>query len=308
MSNITIIAKDGQQRVVDLDAPLLTLGRGPDNTIPVLDDLVSKYHCQIVRISDERFLLRDCGSRNGTTCGGKSVTERLLGDGDEFVMGQTRVRFASTFDARSSESSAASMPASPLEPSTVIGMHPIQIDPARDLPGAVRSLEEGLSHMGARLNELASLVARSGGGKTEEVDRTVRSLVEARGEQSRLTRDLFTRTFRVDELLRDHEERLCRFEQERISHIRQIGEQARALADMMERVALLERGGGVSRLRATRLTVPVPVVSPQGVAEQDGRREAPLGSDIATPASDPAASPRDESDDLAVLVARAARK
>ncbi|MSP17020.1 MAG: FHA domain-containing protein [Myxococcales bacterium] len=70
-----------------------TIGRHPDNTIQILDRIISKEHAQIQRMPDGRFLLRDLGSLNGTYVGGDRVGERLLTDGDEISMGGTRLAF-----------------------------------------------------------------------------------------------------------------------------------------------------------------------------------------------------------------------
>src|SRR4051812_1165994 len=70
-----------------------TLGRHPDNTIQILDRIISKEHCQILRQSDGRFMLRDLGSLNGTYVSGARVGEYMLTHGDEIVMGSTHLEF-----------------------------------------------------------------------------------------------------------------------------------------------------------------------------------------------------------------------
>ena len=42
-----------------------TVGRHPDNTLQILDRIVSKEHAQIIRQPDGRFLFRDLGSQEG---------------------------------------------------------------------------------------------------------------------------------------------------------------------------------------------------------------------------------------------------
>src|SRR5438128_7509417 len=70
-----------------------TLGRHPDNTIQILDRIISKEHCQILRQPDGRFMLRDLGSLNGTFVAGQRVGEYMLNHGDEIVMGSTHLSF-----------------------------------------------------------------------------------------------------------------------------------------------------------------------------------------------------------------------
>jgi len=90
MPRLTIISPEGR-----LEADLLphnTLGRHPNNTVQVLDRIVSKEHCH-VDFADGRWLLRDLGSLNGTYVNGERVGERTLNPGDEITLGATRILF-----------------------------------------------------------------------------------------------------------------------------------------------------------------------------------------------------------------------
>src|SRR5687768_18373353 len=91
MSRLTIIGPDGRQDV-DLLAHN-TLGRHPNNTVQVLDRIVSKEHCHVDLIEGGRFILRDLGSLNGTYVNGERVSERVLNPGDEITLGSTRIIF-----------------------------------------------------------------------------------------------------------------------------------------------------------------------------------------------------------------------
>jgi adenylate cyclase len=71
--------------------PFNTIGRHPDNTIQILDRIISKEHAQILRTTDGKFLLRDLGSLNGTYVRQERVQERLLLDGDEITLGSTHL-------------------------------------------------------------------------------------------------------------------------------------------------------------------------------------------------------------------------
>ncbi len=91
MSRLTIIGPDGRQ-----DVELLahnTLGRHPNNTVQVLDRIVSKEHCHVDLIDGGRWILRDLGSLNGTYVNGERVSERVLNPGDEIMLGSTRIIF-----------------------------------------------------------------------------------------------------------------------------------------------------------------------------------------------------------------------
>jgi len=68
-----------------------TLGRHPDNSIQILDRIISKEHMEIALTPDGHFLLRDLGSLNGTFIANKRVQTHLLRDGDEISLGSTRL-------------------------------------------------------------------------------------------------------------------------------------------------------------------------------------------------------------------------
>ncbi len=76
-----------------------TLGRHPENTIQVVDRIVSKEHCRITRGPDGRFVLRDVGSLNGTYVNGTRVGEHVLRNGDQIALGNTVLQFVEQPDA-----------------------------------------------------------------------------------------------------------------------------------------------------------------------------------------------------------------
>ena len=68
------------------------LGRHPDCDLVLDDDSVSRRHASISREGD-RWLIVDLGSRNGTHVNGWRVAEAHVLDGDELVLGRTRLTF-----------------------------------------------------------------------------------------------------------------------------------------------------------------------------------------------------------------------
>ena len=88
-----LILTSGEQRQEFELAPINTIGRHPDNSIQILDRIISKEHAQIQRAADGRYLLRDLRSLNGTFLRGERVSDHYLLDGDEFTMGSTRIVF-----------------------------------------------------------------------------------------------------------------------------------------------------------------------------------------------------------------------
>src|SRR3569833_1097906 len=91
MAKLIVISGEERQEV-EL-AAFNTIGRQPENTIQILDRIISKEHAQMQRAADGRFLLRDLRSLNGTFLRGERVSDHILTDGDEFTMGSTRIVF-----------------------------------------------------------------------------------------------------------------------------------------------------------------------------------------------------------------------
>jgi adenylate cyclase len=92
MARLHLVTAEGGQQALDL-APVNSLGRHPNNSIQLLDKIVSKEHC-IIELRGQQFVLRDLGSLNGTYINGERVRgEGMLKHGDEIALGATRARF-----------------------------------------------------------------------------------------------------------------------------------------------------------------------------------------------------------------------
>ncbi|MET0385237.1 MAG: adenylate/guanylate cyclase domain-containing protein [Polyangiales bacterium] len=92
MAFLKIISPEGTERTVEL-VDHNTLGRHPDNTVQLLDRIVSKNHCHIDR-NDGKYVLIDQGSLNGTYVNGERVQgTRVLQKDDEITLGSTKVVF-----------------------------------------------------------------------------------------------------------------------------------------------------------------------------------------------------------------------
>ncbi|HVY48445.1 MAG TPA: adenylate/guanylate cyclase domain-containing protein [Minicystis sp.] len=91
MARLILQTAEGQQ-AIDL-RPVNSLGRHPNNSIQLLDKIVSKEHC-IIELRGDHFVLRDLGSLNGTFINNERVRgEAPLKHGDEIALGATRGRF-----------------------------------------------------------------------------------------------------------------------------------------------------------------------------------------------------------------------
>ena len=68
------------------------LGRGVQCEVHLRDVSVSREHARIVR-EEGGWRVVDTNSRNGVSVGGKRVESALLGDGEEFLVGEILLRF-----------------------------------------------------------------------------------------------------------------------------------------------------------------------------------------------------------------------
>ena len=70
-----------------------TLGRHPNNSIQVLDRIVSKEHARVTRGPNGTHIIRDAGSLNGTWINGTRVNEHTFVDGDQLQLGNSIFRY-----------------------------------------------------------------------------------------------------------------------------------------------------------------------------------------------------------------------
>jgi signal transduction histidine kinase/CheY-like chemotaxis protein len=83
-----------------------TIGRAAGSDVQIDDPMVSLAHAEVVRGADGSYQLRDLNSRRGTFVGAKRVTEAVLADGDEILIGPMRLRFeAAAHEAKPDASS-----------------------------------------------------------------------------------------------------------------------------------------------------------------------------------------------------------
>jgi DNA-binding NtrC family response regulator len=68
------------------------VGLAPANQLVLTDRAVSRHHC-FIRATNEGFLLRDLGSRNGTMLGGFRIAAAYLSTGCHIGIGQSTIEF-----------------------------------------------------------------------------------------------------------------------------------------------------------------------------------------------------------------------
>ncbi len=79
--------------VLSLESVPVKLGRSSKCEIIVTDPLVSRHHATIYRDAYDQYMLRDEHSSNGTRKNGQYISLGALRDGDELLVGRTRIIF-----------------------------------------------------------------------------------------------------------------------------------------------------------------------------------------------------------------------
>ncbi len=88
MPSLFVIRGNDQGSRFELTEPRMGLGRDPANAIQIHDSEVSRHHAEI-RLQEDRHLLVDLGSSNGTYVNGRRITQAELATGDHIQIGRT---------------------------------------------------------------------------------------------------------------------------------------------------------------------------------------------------------------------------
>ena len=86
----SLLLPTGQR--VPMSGSTVTIGRLQDCNIQLHDPNVSRHHAE-VRPSGDGYVLADLGSTNGSRVNGMRVGQHVLADGDEILIGNTKMRF-----------------------------------------------------------------------------------------------------------------------------------------------------------------------------------------------------------------------
>jgi len=79
----------GNAKALQVTDGAISIGRGPDNTIPIIDERASRRHCVIELDHQGCWMVRDLGSRNGTKVNEEKISAAaILKPGDVLKVGQ----------------------------------------------------------------------------------------------------------------------------------------------------------------------------------------------------------------------------
>jgi two-component system, NtrC family, sensor kinase len=94
LATATLLVLQGidQGKRVHLGEGTATVGRSPQNTVPILDTEVSRHHAEF-RSQNGLWTLADLESSNGTFVNGESVRSQKLTHGDQIQIGRTVLLF-----------------------------------------------------------------------------------------------------------------------------------------------------------------------------------------------------------------------
>jgi sigma-B regulation protein RsbU (phosphoserine phosphatase) len=91
LASFFIVLGTGEQKLVSSRKRTLRIGRLPESEILIDEPVVSRRHAEIYR-SEDRYYLRDAGSRNGTFLNGKRILQAAeLSPGDTVTVGNSRI-------------------------------------------------------------------------------------------------------------------------------------------------------------------------------------------------------------------------
>jgi transcriptional regulator with GAF, ATPase, and Fis domain len=82
----------------------LLMGRAESNAVVLDDDLCSRFHAEVARNPSGQWIIRDCGSRNGTKVNEKTIDkDHILEANDDIVIGRNKLVFVTHLSELESE-------------------------------------------------------------------------------------------------------------------------------------------------------------------------------------------------------------
>ena len=115
MAKLILSLEGSVIREIPLDKDRITIGRKPQNDIPIENLAVSGEHACIVTILNDSFL-EDLGSTNGTLVNGNQVKKHILQNNDVIEIGKYKMKYV----VEAASSGAAAAPADDFEKTMVM--------------------------------------------------------------------------------------------------------------------------------------------------------------------------------------------
>ena len=138
MASLALFLEDGTShaQVLDTENPL-TLGRHPDNVLPLTCESVSSHHA-VLSFHEDGWYVQDLQSSNGTRVNGAPIEEALLENGDRLSFGEVQAVFYVDDEAAATAVAAdAAEPARPAAP-VADGFQPVSYIPPQPLAPPIK--------------------------------------------------------------------------------------------------------------------------------------------------------------------------
>ena len=87
---LIVLAGSAMGEMFKIVRPQNIIGRGQTAHVRMMDDGISREHCEI-QVEGDSMILHDLGSTNGTFCRGLRVDRHILEDGDKILVGSSTV-------------------------------------------------------------------------------------------------------------------------------------------------------------------------------------------------------------------------
>ena len=87
---LIVLAGSAMGEMFKIVRPQTIIGRGQTAQVRMMDDGISREHCEI-QVEGDSMILHDLGSTNGTFCRGLRVDRHVLEDGDKILVGSSTV-------------------------------------------------------------------------------------------------------------------------------------------------------------------------------------------------------------------------
>jgi adenylate cyclase len=98
MARLIISSPDGKNGILELNKPLITVGRGNANDLVLNDASVSRFHA-VVKLKENSIFIADRGSTNGIVLNDEKISkETELKNGDVALVGHYRLRLENVDD------------------------------------------------------------------------------------------------------------------------------------------------------------------------------------------------------------------
>ena len=95
MSRLIISAPDGKRGILEVNKPVITIGRGNANDLVLNHPSISRFHA-VVKLKDNTVVIADRGSTNGVVLNGERIAaEAELKNGDVAILGLYQLRLES---------------------------------------------------------------------------------------------------------------------------------------------------------------------------------------------------------------------